>query len=102
MSMEVDQTRHRRLRWIITGSLALTLRDLWLATRGGGITPRWLLCGETISFALCAASGIAELNDETATSTARRTTVLFGYAGLATHSIRLVIFLARHRDHPPA
>jgi hypothetical protein len=94
--MPASGTRQRRLRWIITGSLGLAIRDLWLAARGGGITPRRLLAAEIISLGGCAFSAIVELRD--GATALRRSTALFGYTGLAIHGTRMVIYLSRRKS----
>ncbi len=84
--------------WVILSS-GLTIRDLWLAAHGGGVTPSWLLRGETTAFGLSAISGLAAListSRETDRTRAKALTTAadaLGVAAVVMHGVRLAIYL---------
>ena len=90
-------TRHRRLAWLVAGSLAMTLRNAWLAARGGGVTPPWMLRLETVSFAASATAGLCALTRNRRRTTAERVAVMLGSVGATAHGARLAIYILRRR-----
>lgn len=86
------------LLWVIFSS-GLAIRDLWLAAHGGGVTPSWLLCGETTGFGLSAISGLASLASTSRATDSARAKALktaakaLGVTAVVMHGVRLAIYL---------
>ena len=103
-SDHMPDKRHR-LPALCSISVAMCLRDLWLAIHGGGVTPRPLLTLETAVWGSAALSGaIAQspIADDATRIRADRlehnAVALFSSAALM-HLVRLVIYI-RHRTSP--
>jgi hypothetical protein len=88
----------RALAAVVAISLAMAARDLRLAARGGGITPRWLLALETVSFgtaAVAGAVGLAPPGDQHRRPAAVRAATIAAEVAAVTHLARLIIYLRR-------
>ena len=90
--------RHAHWRRVarIAISSTLVIRNVALFRSGGGVTPMRLLQAETLAFALAAVTSIAVVPRWCGGGgRVRRVAVVSWWVGVATHGIRLAIYLSR-------
>jgi hypothetical protein len=95
--------RHRSIALVVFAG-ALFVRNLLLAARGGGSTPRLLLGLETTLWGVTAAGGIAARRGSGVTGESsdrlERAVATAAWCGVATHGVRLAIYLRKRRWTP--